>query len=98
MAHQITSRPAAAVAVLALAVSIAGCSDADVASRNISRAADQFEIVRRIIFYNGVTGGYILTVEGLCSIGNEDRRAASPSPARRGRAPIRSTISACPTT
>lgn len=49
------------------AVTLAACSDADVASRNLSRAADQFEINRRIVFYNGITGAYILTIEGLCS-------------------------------
>lgn len=49
-----------------------GCSDADVASNNISRAADQFEVTRRIVFYNGITGDYILTIEGLCSLGNYD--------------------------
>lgn len=49
------------------AASLAACSDAEVASRNLSRAADQFEINRRIVFYNGITGGYILTIEGLCS-------------------------------
>jgi hypothetical protein len=46
--------------------------DADVASYNLSVAADNFEVARRIIFYNGITGDYILTVEGLCSIGNHD--------------------------
>jgi hypothetical protein len=49
-----------------------GCNDADVASRNLSTAADNFEIVRRIVFYNGISGEYILTVEGLCSLGNND--------------------------
>ena len=50
-----------------------GCeSDADVASRNLSQSADQFEITRRIVFYNGITGDYILTIEGLCSLGNYD--------------------------
>jgi len=48
--------------------------DADVASRNLSKAADMFEINRRIVFYNGITGEYILTVEGLCSLGNYDSR------------------------
>lgn len=57
-----------------LALGAAGCSDADVASRNLSKAADQFEIARRIVFYNGITGGYILTVEGLCSLGNTDKQ------------------------
>ncbi len=50
-----------------------GCSsDADVASRNLSKAADQFEIERRIVFYNGITGDYMLTIEGRCSLGNHD--------------------------
>lgn len=53
-------------------VLLAGCSDADVASSNISKAADQFEIARRVVFYNGITGDYILSVEGLCSLGNFD--------------------------
>lgn len=52
---------------------LAGCTDADVASRNISKAADQFEVHRRVVFYNGITGDYILTVEGLCSLGNQDK-------------------------
>ena len=41
---------------------------ATVASKNLSKAADQFEIDRRIVFYNGITGEYILTIEGLGSI------------------------------
>jgi hypothetical protein len=46
-----------------------GCdADADVASYNISKAADQFEIFRRVVFYNGITDEYILVVEGYCSI------------------------------
>ena len=52
---------------------ISACSsEANVASQNVSRAADQFEINRRIVFYNGITGEYILTIEGLCSLGNFD--------------------------
>ena len=53
-------------------MALAGCSDADVASSNLSKAADNFEINRRIVFYNGVTGDYMLTIEGLCSKGNQD--------------------------
>jgi len=65
MKHIITTIVAAAV--------LAGCSpDADVASRNLSKAADMFEINRRIVFYNGITGEYMLTIEGLCSLGNYD--------------------------
>lgn len=62
---------------LALAglVSLSACSacsdDADVASDNLSKAADNFEIVRRIVFYNGITGNYMLVIEGRCSIKDE---------------------------
>jgi len=51
---------------------LGGCSDADVASRNLSQAADTFQVNRRVVFYNGITGEYMLTVEGLCSLGNAD--------------------------
>jgi hypothetical protein len=52
---------------------LAGCSkDADVASRNLSNAADMFEVNRRVVFYNGITGDYMLTIEGLCALGNYD--------------------------
>lgn len=50
----------------------ASCTDAEVASQNISRAADQFEIYRRVVFYNGITNEYILVVEGYCSIEVDD--------------------------
>ena len=50
-------------------LSILGCdNDAMVASRNLSQAADMFEIDRRVVFYNGITNEYILVVEGKCSI------------------------------
>ena len=58
--------------VLTAIVALAGCSDADIASANLSKAADQFEVNRRIVFYNGITGDYMLTIEGLCSLGNQD--------------------------
>lgn len=52
---------------------LSGCAlEADVASRNVSRAADMFEVNRRIVFYNGITNEYILIIEGLCSLGNFD--------------------------
>jgi ABC-type Fe3+-hydroxamate transport system substrate-binding protein len=60
---------------VALAASsiLSGCTDADIASNNLSKAADMFEVTRRVVFYNGITGEYMLTVEGLCSLGNSDR-------------------------
>ena len=37
-------------------------SDADVASENLSKAADNFEVQRRIVFFNGITDEYRLTI------------------------------------
>ena len=47
---------------------ISSCDDAMVADRNITKAADNFEIMRRIVFYNGITDKYILVIEGRCSL------------------------------
>ena len=60
------------IVLIATVLALVGCSDADRASQNISTAADNFEITRRIVFYNGITGEYILQIEGLCSLGNAD--------------------------
>ena len=61
------------IAILAAAAALAGCqSDADIASHNVSKAADNFEVARRVIFYNGITGDYMLSIEGYCSLGNKD--------------------------
>jgi hypothetical protein len=55
-------------AVLTAALALTGCAnDAQVASSNLSQAADNFLITRRIVFYNGITGEYMLTIEGRCS-------------------------------
>lgn len=54
--------------ILIVGIVSVGCDDADIASRNLSKAADNFEVVRRIVFYNGITDTYILTIEGRCSL------------------------------
>lgn len=59
-------------ALAGTALGLAGCNDADVASRNVSREADMFRVNRRIVFYNGITDSYMLQIEGLCSLGNHD--------------------------
>lgn len=58
------------------ALAFTRCRDAQVASRNLSTAADNFELERRIVFYNGINGEYILTIEGKCAIkkDNEDNQ------------------------
>jgi hypothetical protein len=58
--------------VALIAVLVTGCTDANIASNNLSKAADQFEVNRRIVFYNGITDSYMLTIEGFCSLGNYD--------------------------
>ena len=63
--------PIVAILIIALAP-LFFTNDADVVSHNISKKADQFEVNRRIVFYNGITGEYILTIEGFCSLGNND--------------------------
>lgn len=53
-------------------VSLTGCgqpvSDASVARANLETAEQNFEVYRRVVFYNGITGDYILTIEGMLAI------------------------------
>lgn len=59
--------------VLACSTMLSSCSrEADIASENLSRSADEFQITRRIVFYNGITDTYLLEIRGLCSLGNKD--------------------------
>ena len=60
------------ILILAALIAIAGCTDARIASRNLSKAADMFELERRIVFYNGITDAYILTIEGRCSVSSRE--------------------------
>ena len=45
---------------------------ADIASRNLSTAADNFEVPRRISVVNGITDNISMVMEGYCSLGNND--------------------------
>lgn len=57
--------------ILAAAIAtvfIVGCSDANVARANLERAEQNFEVYRRVVFYNGINGEYILTIEGRLAI------------------------------
>ncbi len=63
------------LAMLAAAVAAAaGCNDAQIASSNLSRAADNFEIMRRVVFLNGITDTYLLSIEGLCSVEDQSNQ------------------------
>jgi hypothetical protein len=58
-----------AIGALIICGALAACeNDASVASRNLSQEADSFRINRRVVFYNGITGGYVLSIEGRCSL------------------------------
>jgi hypothetical protein len=63
------------IAIAFMGASLAACdNDAQIASHNLSQAADNFQINRRIVFYNGITGEYMLTIEGLCSQEPKERK------------------------
>ena len=62
----------AGILIGAAALTMTACSDdAQVASDNLSKAADNFEVQRRIVFFNGITDTYLLEIVGLCSITDE---------------------------
>lgn len=61
------------VMLAAVAVGVTACdTDADTASRNISTAAEQFEIERRITVTTGFGAETALQVEGRCSLESAD--------------------------
>lgn len=61
-------------ATLLLTVILTGCtSQANRASENVSTAADNFEINRRVTFINGITNDTTFVVEGFCSINKDDK-------------------------
>jgi hypothetical protein len=65
---------AAVLLLMGMVFTVSACqSKADTVSANISKDADNFQILRRIVFYNGITGEYMLSIEGYCSLGNEDK-------------------------
>ena len=59
--------------LIAGSVVMAGCSDADTVSHNLSKDADNFKVNRRIVFFNGITDKYLLEIDGYCSLGNHDK-------------------------
>lgn len=52
-------------------ICLTGCaftSDSDIASRNVSKEADQFRVKRRIVFVNLRSDTYLFSIMGNCSI------------------------------
>lgn len=57
-----------AILIVFMAIIMAGCTEADTVNSNLSKSADSFKVQRRIVFFNGITDKYLLTVEGLCAL------------------------------
>ncbi|XAG95975.1 hypothetical protein U9I18_000040 [Bacillus phage KKP_4048] len=55
-------------------ISMVGCTEADTVSENLSKSADSFEVQRRVVFFNGITDKYLLTVEGLCALDTDSEK------------------------
>jgi len=64
------------LAIMAM-VGLVGCSsEADVVSENLAKSADSFEVQRRIVFVNGITDKYFLSIEGLCAFDATDKKVS----------------------
>jgi len=68
------SKIVAAISVAIVAITaLSGCeSAADRASYNLHQSVENFEVNRRIVFLNGITDKYLLTIEGRCSVETSD--------------------------
>ncbi len=53
---------------MCILATFSACTDSEIASRNLSKAAEMFQINRRIIFYDSINSEYMLSIEGRCSI------------------------------
>lgn len=60
--------------VLGLSACSEGPDDSEVVNHNLTKAADNFEINRRVVVVNGVTDKYLLSIEGRCSIDPKEGR------------------------
>ena len=55
-------------AFMVVAIFVACADDAVVARSNLERSEQNFELYRRVVFYNGINGWYILTIDGRLAI------------------------------
>ncbi len=59
----------AAIGALILGTNAAcGVDDAAVVNENLNKDADNFKVLRRVVFYNAILDKYIMEVEGYCSV------------------------------
>lgn len=61
----------ASLVTIIMLTGLTACTEADTVSENLSKSADSFEIQRRVVFFNGITDKYLLTIEGLCSLNTD---------------------------
>lgn len=55
--------------MLAVGGSLTACtSDAKTVNENLNTEADNFKVLRRVVFYNAILDKYIMEVEGYCSV------------------------------
>lgn len=62
------------VLMCALTLILTACTEAETVSHNLSKSADSFKVQRKIIFFNGITDNYLLSIEGLCAIDVSDKK------------------------
>ena len=58
------------LAVMMMATCLVGCTEADNVNHNLSQAADNFQVTRKITVYNARTDMIILEMEGNMSLSN----------------------------
>ena len=54
----------------ALMLSLGACTPAQTASYNLSNDSDNFRVMRRVVFVNGITDKYPLSIEVTCKTGD----------------------------
>lgn len=64
----------AIIALSILTLTACGSTEADTVSENLSKSADSFEVQRKIVFFNGITDKYLLTIEGLCALDTDSSK------------------------
>jgi len=60
------------VAAVASAALLTGCTaESTTVDDNLTKEADSFKVLRRIVFFNGITDTYLLEIQGFCSLTDE---------------------------
>ena len=59
-----------AIVIMCTCVAFAGCTAAENVNHNLSQAADNFQVVRKITVYNARTDLIVMEMEGYMSISN----------------------------